>query len=524
MRARFLACLAVFSLYLPFPVAGRKSFTLPLKEYVSVIEVMVPLPNNAPANARRLRRKLHVTEYYGKIAIGKPPQLFDVVFDTGSGNIVLPTVKCAEEVCSRHRRYRSQASSTAVQLAYEDDTPLELGQTDRDTTSITYGTGKLTGEYIRDGICFGYGVSKSQVCTSADFLGVIQESKYPFMELPFDGIFGLGLSGLSTGPNFNFVSRLGSNESEIEPVIAVFLRDLGAEEDSEITFGSWRADRIRPGQEMKWLPIPKDEAEDKGYWLVTMRDVYVRGEPLKLCDDVGDGTRCQVALDTGSALSMASPYQIAVLMGAIGLKDDCSNYNQLPTLRFVLDAHAGDSFEIQLRPEDYLERSDEGCAPSFQPLQLPPNLGRMWVLGQSLLRKYYSVYDARRWRVGLALAAHTTARRAPPPTPAPPKAPPSKRELCEDDDHHMQEAPFSLPGCSAFARMGYCKRFPPLAHHYCRLSCMLCQPPKGSKRFAQSAKVSKTSADDGVVIRSGGISMDHSARMRLKPREAGEML
>ena len=28
---------------------------------------------------------------------------------------------------------------------------------DRDTTTITYGTGKLTGEYIRDHVCIGPG-------------------------------------------------------------------------------------------------------------------------------------------------------------------------------------------------------------------------------------------------------------------------------------------------------------------------------------------------------------------------------
>mmetsp|Transcript_18081 Transcript_18081/g.46947 ORF Transcript_18081/g.46947 Transcript_18081/m.46947 type:complete len:520 (+) Transcript_18081:84-1643(+) len=492
----------------------KKSFTVPLKEYVSLIAVPVPLPSNAPATAQRVRRPLHVTEYYGKIAIGKPPQLFDVVFDTGSGNIVLPTVKCTEEVCSRHRRYRSQTSSTSIQLAYEDDTVLAAGQTDRDTTSITYGTGKLTGEYIRDGICFGYGVSKSQVCTKADFLGVTQESKFPFIELPFDGIFGLGLAGLSTGPNFNFVNRLSSNTSDIEPVFAVFLRHMEADEDSEITFGTWRKERIAQGTKITWLPIPRDEAEDKGYWLVTMRDVFVAGKPLNLCNDEGENSRCQVAMDTGSALSMASPYQISVLMDAIGLQNDCKNYDKLPTLTFLLDATAGGSFELQLKPEDYLERSDEGCAPSFQPLQLPPNLGRMWVLGQFLLRKYYSIYDARQWRVGLALAQHTSARRAP-PAPAPAPAVKREPEKCEDDDAHMQEKPFSLPGCTSFTQMGYCKRFAPLAHHYCRLSCGFCKPPTKGKRKRKEPEV--------AVQKGSGMSVDREQRIKLSRRDFGEM-
>jgi len=31
-----------------------------------------------------------------------------------------------------------------------------------------------------------------------------------------------------------------------------------------------------------------------------------------------------------------------------------------------------------------------------------------------------------------------------------------------------------LPGCQTFSAMGYCERFAPLAHRYCRLSCELC--------------------------------------------------
>lgn len=495
----------------------RSFFTLPLKEFASVTEIQVPLPPDAPAGTHRDRRKIHVTEYYGKIAVGSPPQLFDVVFDTGSGNVVLPTVKCKDEVCTRHRRYKGESSKTAVQLAYEDDTPLQSGQVDRDTTSITYGTGKLTGEYIKESICMGYGMHRNHVCTTADFLGVVQESKYPFVELPFDGIFGLGLAGLSAGTNFNFVNCLKGNSSATDAIFGVFLRQLDRDEDSEITFGGWEPDRIKAGQSLQWLPIPQDEAQDKGYWLVTMRDVVVGGKPLNLCasESAHDG-KCQVAMDTGSSLTMGAPVYISDMMGALGMKDDCSNYDYLPELKFVFDAEGGGTFEMVLSPEDYVDRSDEGCVTGFQPMALPPELGRMWVFGQSVLRKFYTVFDAERWRVGLAEASHTSQRRAPPTTTLPPEIA-GPVEKCEDDEKDIRKSPFSLPGCATFAKMGHCKRFAALGKAYCRKSCSMCEP--GQPGYEQgTTTTTRAASEDGAVVRSHGMSVARQEAFVLRPQ------
>eukprot|EP00927_Polykrikos_kofoidii_P033496 TRINITY_DN28327_c0_g1_i1.p1 TRINITY_DN28327_c0_g1~~TRINITY_DN28327_c0_g1_i1.p1 ORF type:complete len:521 (-),score=86.91 TRINITY_DN28327_c0_g1_i1:58-1620(-) len=481
---------------------SSKIFTLPLQEFETAMEVPVPMARNAPPGAHRVQRQVRVTEYYGKIAVGSPPQLFDVVFDTGSGNIVIPTMKCSDDVCLRHRRFHSEFSKSSVQLAFDDETPLSKGQNDRDTTSITYGTGTLTGEYIRDDICLGYGISKSQFCIPSDFLGVTQESRFPFSELPFDGIFGLGLEGLSTGPNFNFVRRMQSNASDFEPVIALFLRDLDADEDSEITFGGWSADRLADGESsLHWLPIPQDESVEKGYWLVTMLDVVVNGKSLKLCDD-NFTPGCQVAMDTGSSLSMAAPYELSVLMEAINLKPDCSNFAQLPSIHFVFQAENNRTFDMVLEGPDYVERSSEGCGATFQPIRLPPNLGRMWVIGQGIFRKFYSVYDAKRWRVGVGVAKHTKKRRATTSAPVAAVARPSpKGEKCEDQDAVMKQEPFALPGCGTFAKMGYCLRFASLAQSHCRLSCKICKAPK-------KAPVKRTEPE--VVIRGSGFTTAHS--------------
>uniref|UniRef100_A0A7R9ZVL9 Peptidase A1 domain-containing protein n=1 Tax=Pyrodinium bahamense TaxID=73915 RepID=A0A7R9ZVL9_9DINO len=386
-------------------------------------------------------------------------------------------------------------------MAQGDGTPLQPGD-NRDFTTITYGTGKLTGEYIRDGLCLGDGAQKGsvQVCTTVDFLGVTQESRFPFSELPFDGILGLGLSGLSAGPTFNLVTRLKANGTVRDPVFAVFLRDREADEDSEITFGGYRPERLARGEEgLSWLPVPRDEADQKGYWLVTMRDIFVRGEPLGLCGGAGERFRCQVAMDTGSSFTMGPPLQVAKLLRAIG-----SCEQPLPSLRLQFDAVAGGTFDMVLTGEDYAEASEGSCAFAIQAMELPPTLGPMWVLGQTALRRYYSVYDALRWRVGVGLAWHTAARRA----PAPSVMLGHPGEACVDDDENMVWK--HLPGCSSFAGMGYCQRFAPLAHRYCRLSCELCTPTSTSGSTALDGAMSED--DAGAHVQGDGFRVSREQR------------
>lgn len=481
-----------------------------LQEYLSLYE--------RPTHDGKGRIPLHVSEYYGKISLGSPPQDFDVVFDTGSGNIVLPTLKCSDEACTEHHRFSSTASSSSLQLALEDGSPLQPGQ-DRDTTTITYGTGKLTGEYIKDTLCLRQGLGHepntpaTSRCLDVDFLGVTQESRFPFTELPFDGIFGLGLDGLSAGPTFNFVGRLvAAKGSPIKPVFAFFLRRMDAEEDSEITFGGYRTDRLKG--EVTWMPVPKDEANDKGYWLVTMRDIYVRGQPLHICDDFRENPRCQVAMDTGTALMMGPSHSVGELLKALG---GCTA--PIPSITFVMDAVGGGTVDITLDAEDFAEVKGDECAFAFQPMDLPPHLGPMWVFGQTALRKYYTIYDASTWQVGIGLARHATAKRqSSDQAPELGSASESHQpEVCEDDNKDMVWN--HLPGCKSFASMGYCPRFAPLAKKYCRLSCDLCSMGGEVSTKSQILQEDVSSSSEAAVqVKGGGMSVSRARRGSLRVR------
>ncbi|KAK9496684.1 hypothetical protein O3M35_013049 [Rhynocoris fuscipes] len=76
------------------------------------------------------------TEYYGKITLGTPPQEFNVVFDTGSSNLWVPSVQCESAACRNHRQYDHDQSRT-----YQED-----GR----RIYMKYGTGSIVGEMSTD--------------------------------------------------------------------------------------------------------------------------------------------------------------------------------------------------------------------------------------------------------------------------------------------------------------------------------------------------------------------------------------
>ena len=85
-------------------------------------------------------RNFHDTLYFGTLGIGTPPQLFSVVFDTGSANLWVPGLGCKTKRCGNRPRFNSTASSTC------ESSEQGLG--------IRFGTGEIEGRVMRDMVSF----------------------------------------------------------------------------------------------------------------------------------------------------------------------------------------------------------------------------------------------------------------------------------------------------------------------------------------------------------------------------------
>lgn len=322
---------------------------------------------------------VHKTEYWGKIFVGTPAKEFSVIFDTGSGNLILPSEKCSSSACQTHQKYEPQSSSSSVQVGKKGKSLSEEPSQKKEAT-IKFGTGKIHGQFYQDQICLG----KESACMKANFIGTDYESEMPFEQCSFDGIMGLGFKDLSMGDGFNMVDDVVNQRSLPTNKFSVFLTDDGG---SEISFGGYK--RSQAASEVIWAPVTRES-----YWQIGIDDVTFDNKKTGLC------SKCQVAVDTGTSL-LAGPSEVIEQLGTkLNLRDDCSNFRDMPLLGFAL----GDKV-LNLMPDDYIDKSDT-CSLALMTLDVPPPKGPLFIFGDPFLRRFLTVYDRDGPRVGFAVAHH----------------------------------------------------------------------------------------------------------------------
>jgi saccharopepsin len=321
-------------------------------------------------------KAVHKMAYFGEIGVGTPPQKFSVVYDTGSGNLLIPGEGCKDEACMMHDRFDETKSSTVSDLNCDPSNGY------KDKLTITFGTGHISGKCLQDKICIG------TLCSDGTFVSSTEESSHPFSAFTFDGVLGLALDQMAQAPEFSLMQRMVQKNLLAQPIFSVFL-SANDEEESEITFGELKSDHV--ASELFWKPVSRSS----GYWEVQIDDISLNNEPQQLCQD------CFVAVDTGTSELAGPSAIIAQLDRKLDVKNDCSNYDDLPELGFVMGEHV-----LNLSPKDYVDRSYSTCSVSLMALDVPPPKGPLFVFGIPFLQKFFTVYDKKENKVGFAIAKH----------------------------------------------------------------------------------------------------------------------
>jgi len=259
-------------------------------------------------------------------------------------------------------------------------------------------------------------------------------SQEPFQSFSFDGVLGLGLDSLALAPEFSFVHMLIKNEKLAQPLFGVFLADSD-EESSEISFGGYSENKIR--SKFEWSPVALAHL---GYWQVRILALRVGNRTIDYCND----GECRAVVDTGTSLlavpqmfaedlqeelsALETPIQATSASSKKPARDRNCKDAVGPLLHFDLEG----GITMTLTPGDYARQaqivaeedvngdgSGEGgvagdekipetiCQPTLMPIDLPAPLGpKLFIWGEPVLKKYYTLYDWGEKRIGFALAKH----------------------------------------------------------------------------------------------------------------------
>lgn len=228
-------------------------------------------------------------QYYGEVTIGTPPQSFEVIFDTGSSNLWVPSSKCGflQLACDLHNKYDADASATY--------------QPNGSDFAIAYGSGSLSGFYSKDTVGLGHLKVKGQT-----FAEATEEPGLTFVTAQFDGILGLGWPQIAVGGVTPVFQNMIEQEVVKEPVFSFWLN----RNDPEGAGGELVLGGVDPSHYIgkhAWSNVTRE-----GYWQFKMDGMTVPGASSPCRGG------CQAIADSGTSLLVGPTDEIAEINQAIG--------------------------------------------------------------------------------------------------------------------------------------------------------------------------------------------------------------
>jgi hypothetical protein len=243
--------------------------------------------------------------------------------------------------------------------------------------AIGYGSGIVYGTVGIDDVNFG-GYEVQNVS-----FGMMDGLTRTFLQIPFDGILGMGFENISVDKLPTVFELLLDQGLINDPVYSFFLtRDPNAT-GSELVLGG--IDPKYNTTEFKFYDLLK-----LGYYTTALADFGVGNTSY-------GRSSMQAIVDTGTSL-IVGPLDIIKKVKALFPEHlDCNNVTQYPTLYFTF---GNDRFEVT--PDFYILNDEGQCILGLQ--ELPLDFKGSFILGEVFLRKYYTAFDYGNKRIGFALA------------------------------------------------------------------------------------------------------------------------
>ncbi|KAH9607887.1 hypothetical protein KSS87_007167 [Heliosperma pusillum] len=362
-------------------------------------------------------------QYYGEIGIGTPPQRFNVIFDTGSANLWVPSSKCFFSVqlkAVQHilQRWWYFTSSLSVLVIRELETwglfvrcnPVYniIGK----RSKIPYGSGFVSGFFSRDNVHVGGLLVEDQLFVEARI-----ERSFDLTLTQFDGILGLGFQEISVGHATPLWYNMVQQGLVCHQIFSLWLnQDPYSTIGGEIVFGGvdWR----HFVGDHSYVPVAKN-----GYWQIDIRGINIADEAT--ANQSGLCGMCevtviwiQVELEERKAKGKVVAYlsKLCEKLPSPGQKAfvDCKKIGTLPPISFTIGNKT-----YPIRPEQYILQvkgphpsgntiKANLCFNGFVAVDVPPPQGPLWILGNIFLGAYHTIFDFGNLRVGFAESTSET--------------------------------------------------------------------------------------------------------------------
>eukprot|EP01116_Phalansterium_solitarium_P006078 TRINITY_DN18391_c0_g1_i1.p1 TRINITY_DN18391_c0_g1~~TRINITY_DN18391_c0_g1_i1.p1 ORF type:complete len:482 (+),score=209.72 TRINITY_DN18391_c0_g1_i1:26-1447(+) len=401
-------------------------------------------------------------QYFGEIAIGTPPQSFTVVFDTGSSNLWVPSSKCSlfDLPCHFHNRYDSSKSKTytknGTKFSIQYGSGALSGFISQDDVLIGGLTVKNQGfaeATAEPGLTFL--VARFDGILGLAFESISVDGVPPVwygllaQNLVSDPVFGVWLNRNQNDTNGGELTLGGTDPAHYTGTIQYvplsdqdywrFLMDdikvngqsagfcssapckAIADTGTSLLAGP-TADVTKINQMINATGVLSEECEQ---FVQQNEQQIINGivaglNGTTICTQIGlcPGGECGVCVMVINTLAQILPSNSSEAFIATVLDEicqllpspdgeslvDCSALDTLPNVQIVLN---GNTFE--LTPADYILVEGDGdaqlCLSGFIGIDLPPQIGKLWILGDVFIGKYYTVFDYGNKQVGFAPAA-----------------------------------------------------------------------------------------------------------------------
>ncbi|KAH6941337.1 hypothetical protein HPB50_016491 [Hyalomma asiaticum] len=301
-------------------------------------------------------------QYYANITVGTPPQSFKVIFDTASNLTWVPSVGCSVEQCRDHPLYDHRNSSTYKPY-------------DAWVNATCTGGGHISGRAAFDTIeIAGLTVTDQLFVEATDIHPQVYENAM------FDGVVGLSIESNLVYNHWSIFDHLFADGNLTRGVFAFYLHPTANGADGELVLGNieeshYEGELVRQGTASEEWLFRMEGVKIGARWLT--QSVY--GKPVSTLPYIYGPQKDIDVIHKLLNATKTSGGEYTV---------DCSNISALPNITMKITHR-----NFDLRPQDYVVKLNSTCYSGFAIDEKHQQPGRpTWLLGQSFLRRVYTVF------------------------------------------------------------------------------------------------------------------------------------